>query len=253
MPRGGHSGCRQDTAPGNSVWPQTRPQPVGAPGSFFCTPKGQEGFDALSEVEEGVGAPPRPAEALLLWSSGGARSKGVSGGRAGETVTKCFASPRTLGEGGVWCGHLGGAQPHFLSLPPLATLLSVLALDFTAPDPELSPRDLSDGVYGLSSPKAGLLERGLWLTSHGFKTGPPNRSPDICCKEGKRERGRKGEGRVKRMDAWGWVGTYCWSRASDSMLPTQGAQVRSLVGELHLTCMLQLSSHTTTEKPACHK
>ena len=146
---------------------------------------------------EGVGAPPRPAQVLLPWSCGGARSRGVSGGRAGETVTKCFASPRTLGEGGAWCGHLGGAQPHFLSLPPLATLLSVLALDFTAPDPELIPRDLRDGVYGLSSPKAGLLERGLWLTSHGSKTGPPDRSPDICCQEGKRERGRKGKGGSK--------------------------------------------------------
>lgn len=96
--------------PGDSVWLQPQPQPVRAPGSFFCTLKGQEGFDALSEVEgAGWGLPQDPTEVLLLWSCGGSRRRGVSGGRAGEMVTKCFASPRTLGEGGVGVWAPGGA------------------------------------------------------------------------------------------------------------------------------------------------
>ena len=152
---------------------------------------------------------------------------------------------------GAWAPE-GGAQPHFLSLPPLTTLLSVLPFDFTAPDPELILRDLSDGVYRLSSPKTGLLETGLWLTSHGFKKGPHNRHPDICCKEG---RGIKGERRTGGSKGWvhGVGRDFLLVQRLRLCPPHAGAQVRSLVREVDLASIPQLSSHATTKKPALHK
>ena len=186
----------------------------------------------------------------------GAAKDGGGEGSPGATLEKWSQSALPPpgpwgGPGGAW--HLGGEQPHFLSLLPLTTSLSVLAFDFAAPDPELTLRHLSDGVYRLSSPEAGLLERGLWLTSHGFKMGPPTTAALTFAarrEEGQRERGG-GEG--QKDGYMGWAGTSCWSRGSDSVLPTQGAQVRPLVGELHLACIPHLNSHATTKKPARHK
>lgn len=157
------------------------------------------------------------------------------------------------GRAGWGVGIWGGAQPHFLSLPPLATSLSVLVFDFTAPDPELTLRHLSDGVYRLSSPEAGLLERGLWLTSHGFKMGSPhNRSPDICFKEG---RGRKGERRKGGSKGWihGVGRDFLLVQRLRLCPPHAGAQVRPLFGELDLACTPQLDPHAMTKKPARHK
>ena len=48
--------------------------------------------------------------------------------------------------------------------------------------------------------------------------------------EGERER----EGREGRKDGYmGWVGTSCWSRGSDSVLPTQGPRFDPCSGSYH--------------------
>lgn len=224
-----------------------------APSSFFCTLKGQEGFDAPSEMGEGGGGLLQdPAEVLLLWSCKGWRRRGVSGGHAGEMVTKCFASPRTLGRAG-WGVASGGCTASLPLSPTPHNLTFSPGVDFTAPDPELTLRHLSDGVYRLSSPEAGLLERGLWLTSHGFKMGPPTTAALTFAARGEEGQRERGGGEGQKDGYMGWAGTSCWSRGSDSVLPTQGAQVRPLVGELHLACIPHLNSHATTKKPARHK
>ena len=50
-----------------------------------------------------------------------------------------------------------------------------------------------------------------------------------------------------------FMGLPWLSSGEDSALPMQGAQVRSLVGELDPTFMLQLKiPHATTKDPTCH-